>query len=424
MCKYDGRDAIITLFNGERIKYNNKKIYCQRKLSPSNKIEKVDGTVLELVYGPKQCLLTTFRLYCPFYASKNNEKTVKYEIGIKNLVDQKIEFHEFSLSTPETIPRSFVSCMSRMIAYDDWALLLVALETFRFYGGDLMVAYIECALKKVFDLMKLYESDGILKIQHAYKSSDTPNIPYDSDGQIEYANQLTNSHQCLYEFKESAEFIAFTDWDDILIGLRINSGFGKFADGFRQLSLKHQFAAAFAVPRFQTNMKKTFQSEINPFSIEKTFNQIQYSTTENLPPKMVVRPKFVAGVWIHQLKVAENWRFHSITVNSATAVLLHLNNLISDIGIKEKYSTDSNSSNNSYTRLFHKLILNCYNKMEKYAMDGTIGYCPSYKACVFPKQNVSVIKIKTTHKPSKKMTNLIWHERDKIEFIENEKGCL
>uniref|UniRef100_A0A914Q703 Glycosyltransferase family 92 protein n=1 Tax=Panagrolaimus davidi TaxID=227884 RepID=A0A914Q703_9BILA len=341
-----------------------------------------------------------------------------------------------------------------MIAYDDWALLLVALETFRFYGGDLMVAYVECALKEVLDLMKLYESDGILKIQHAYKSSDTPNIPYDSDGQIEYANQLTNSHQCLYEFKESAEFIAFTDWDDILIGPRINSGFGKFPDGFRQLSLKHQFAAAFAIPRFQTNMKKTFQSEINPFSIEKTFNQIQYSTKENLPPKMIVRPKFVAGVWIHQLKVAENWRFHSMTVNSTIAVLLHLNNLILDIGINDKYSTDLvyknngrdfvnpnilqenmekmfnkynyvfNSSNYSYTKLFHKLILNCYNKMEKYAMDGTIGYCPSYKACVFPKQNVSVIKIKTKYKSSKKMTNLIWHERDKVEFIESEKGCL
>uniref|UniRef100_A0A914Y4A0 Glycosyltransferase family 92 protein n=1 Tax=Panagrolaimus superbus TaxID=310955 RepID=A0A914Y4A0_9BILA len=345
--------------------------------------------------------------------------------------------------------------MSRMIAFDDWALLLVALETFRFYGGDLMVAYVECALKEVVDLMKLYESEGILKIQHAYKSSDTPNIPYDSDGQTEYANQMTNSHLCLYEFKESAEFIAFTDWDDILIGPRTNFGlnFGKFVDGFRQLSLSHPFAAAFSIPRFSSFIKKAFRPKINSFSIKKTFNQLEYSK-KSLDPKMVVRPSMVAGVWIHRLKVAETWRFHQLTVNSTTAVLLHLKNLILDIGIKDSHPTHPLFRNNgsyfvkpnllqknmekmfrkynftfdpskySHSKLFHQLIYNCYVKMAKSAEDDTIVYCPSHKACVYPKQNISVIKVKSTHKSSKKMANYIWHERDKVIFDENAKGCL
>lgn len=29
--------------------------------------------------------------------------------------------------------------------------------------------------------------------------------------------QLVNFHECLYEFRESAEFIAFPDWDDLLM---------------------------------------------------------------------------------------------------------------------------------------------------------------------------------------------------------------
>ena len=62
--------------------------------------------------------------------------------------------------------------MSRMIAFDDWALLLVALETFRFYGGELVVAYVECALKKVINLMKLYEADSLLKIKPAYRGAE------------------------------------------------------------------------------------------------------------------------------------------------------------------------------------------------------------------------------------------------------------
>ncbi|KAE9546381.1 hypothetical protein FO519_010407, partial [Halicephalobus sp. NKZ332] len=57
-----------------------------------------------------------------------------------------------------------------MIAFDDWALVLFVMETFRLYGGDLVVAYVNCALKQSMELMKLYEKEGLMAIRHGYKA--------------------------------------------------------------------------------------------------------------------------------------------------------------------------------------------------------------------------------------------------------------
>uniref|UniRef100_A0AC34F9I3 Glycosyltransferase family 92 protein n=1 Tax=Panagrolaimus sp. ES5 TaxID=591445 RepID=A0AC34F9I3_9BILA len=194
--------------------------------------------------------------------------------------------------------------------------------------------------------MKIYENDGILKIKKAYRAAETlmrlnemnklkPNTPYDPDTQTEYANQMTNSHMCLYEFKESAEFIAFTDWDDVLVGPNFGQTLATFADSFHKLSVAYPFAVAYAIPRFP----------FDPFSY-------------------------------------------------------------------------------SHSQLFHKLIYKCYAPIEKAAQDDSLMICPTHKACIYPEQNITVIKVQTTHKSSKLIGGYIWHERDIFNFVESKKGCL
>ena len=67
--------------------------------------------------------------------------------------------------------------MSRMIAFENWALLLTALETYRFYGGDLMVAYVECALKELEPLIQMYTAEGLLSVEPGYKSPSNVCFP-------------------------------------------------------------------------------------------------------------------------------------------------------------------------------------------------------------------------------------------------------
>uniref|UniRef100_A0A914YCA6 Glycosyltransferase family 92 protein n=1 Tax=Panagrolaimus superbus TaxID=310955 RepID=A0A914YCA6_9BILA len=419
----------------------------------SGKSQIVRGNLMRLIYGPRQCLLTTYRMVCPFQIADVNDETVKFEIGTSSIGNQKIKFHEFSLTKPDTQPRAFVSCMSRMIAFENWALFLVQIETFRYYGGSLMVAYVECGIKKVYELMKIYENDGILKIKKAYKASEIPNIPYDPDTQTEYANQMTNSHMCLYEFKESAEFIAFADWDDILVGPNFGQQQIAFAESFRKLSVAYPFAAAFSIPRFPFVNKNAFRPKRNKFSLKQLFTQLHFSINP-VPPKMVVRPEYVAGVWIHRLIYAESEKYQQINVASEMAALLHLKNLILDEwetevnfneviypkngsllidgkvlqqnmeNMFEKYNFTFDPFLYSHSQIFNKLIYKCYAPIEKAAQDDSLMICPTHKACIYPEQNVTVIKVKTTHKSSKTIGGLIWHERENVNFVESKEGCL
>jgi hypothetical protein len=41
-------------------------------------------------------------------------------------------------------------------------------------------------------------------------------LDYNPNSETSWQNQLTNFQDCLYEFRESAKFIAFPDWDDFM----------------------------------------------------------------------------------------------------------------------------------------------------------------------------------------------------------------
>lgn len=68
--------------------------------------------------------------------------------------------------------------MSRMLAFDNWALFLLAMETIRYYKGDLVVTHVYCVLKEIMELMKLYEKDGLLRIKHGYQSAKPVNAKF------------------------------------------------------------------------------------------------------------------------------------------------------------------------------------------------------------------------------------------------------
>lgn len=42
-------------------------------------------------------------------------------------------------------------------------------------------------------------------------------LAYDPNAETMWNNQVVNFQECLYEYRESAEFIAFPDWDDLLV---------------------------------------------------------------------------------------------------------------------------------------------------------------------------------------------------------------
>lgn len=53
--------------------------------------------------------------------------------------------------------------------FEEWQIFLLAMEIFRFYEADLVVAMVDSIVLEVYELMKFYEKDGLLKIAPAFR---------------------------------------------------------------------------------------------------------------------------------------------------------------------------------------------------------------------------------------------------------------
>ncbi|KAE9546302.1 hypothetical protein FO519_010486, partial [Halicephalobus sp. NKZ332] len=258
--------------------------------------------------------------------------------------------------------------------------------------------------------------------------------------------QMTNSHECLYEFKDSAEFIALTDWDEVLISPKS----GSFVSQLQRIANLNPFAASFSITRLDSHLPTAF-TKTNKFSLERAVNEMVYHTV--LPnAKVIVRPERVAGVWIHWLMSPEKPEFNEVTADREHIVILHTHNLTyggdmiegdekkaignltelldgkilenSLSNFFEKHNFKFNSSNYPDFKVFHHLIFKCYYSIALQLSKNSLKQCPTYKSCEYPKQKLEVVKIRTEYREPLRMGEVTWHERSSTSFVEAHDGCL
>jgi hypothetical protein len=58
--------------------------------------------------------------------------------------------------------------------------------------------------------------------------------------------KAVNFQECLYEFRESADFVAFPDWDDLMM----TPNFQPLPSALNKLREKFPFSCAFTYPRY------------------------------------------------------------------------------------------------------------------------------------------------------------------------------
>jgi hypothetical protein len=59
-----------------------------------------------------------------------------------------------------------------MFLFERWQVLIAALQLHRMNGVNLMVIPIISVLREIYDLLKEYESEGVVRLKHA------PQIPF------------------------------------------------------------------------------------------------------------------------------------------------------------------------------------------------------------------------------------------------------
>lgn len=85
----------------------------------------------------------------------------------------------------------------------------------------------------------------------------------DPNAETERGNHLAIYQECLYEFRESAEFIAFVDWDDFFVPLRQST----LIAAFRRQARLYPNAGAYRVSRRHTMFLCKFEESMHPVGI-------------------------------------------------------------------------------------------------------------------------------------------------------------
>lgn len=88
---------------------------------------------------------------------------------------------------------------------------------YKFHGVDLMVIPIISVIKEMFEILRAYESEGIVRLKRAALIPNIDDLDYNPNAEVDWFLQVLNFDECLYEYRESADFVAFADLDDIMV---------------------------------------------------------------------------------------------------------------------------------------------------------------------------------------------------------------
>nr|CAD2168423.1 unnamed protein product [Meloidogyne enterolobii] len=225
-------------------------------------------------------------------------------------------------------PKKFIACPSRLFAFDQWHLFITTMELYRLHRVDLVIVYIQSVEAQVYNLIKVYEKSGLVQIRPSLEMPSTnTELDYNPNSETSWQNQLTNFQDCLYEFKESAEFIAFPDWDDFFFTSNYNIPYYPILQKFAEQNPK---VNTFIIDRYMGYHESLDEMYINGHWMTDFWRQgIKYSTKDKQffagkkYGKAIYKPnRGIYGVDLHWANRVENG-YTEIRIPLNKAYIIH-----------------------------------------------------------------------------------------------------
>ncbi|KAL3071504.1 hypothetical protein niasHT_031868 [Heterodera trifolii] len=269
---------------------------------PKNAMEIESKT--EIIGSMGICALDLFLFTCIMENVEPNYDIQQNNMKMINVVFKNNNNNTFSMKRPLNLtpmqpsykPRALVLCISRIFLFEKWQLLIACIEAYRSFKVDLVVAYIQSAILSVFELMRAYEKDGILKIRPGIRFPHHRGMKWDPNAETEFNGQILLAHECFYEHRESAQFIGLLDLDDLLVP---SKNFPDLSAAFSAAFQLHPDTAYFLVNKIDASFVEQNVSSPTEFNLRKLLTDgIRAAETYNAE-KLVVRPKAVRGFWVH-----------------------------------------------------------------------------------------------------------------------------
>ncbi|CAB3397036.1 unnamed protein product [Caenorhabditis bovis] len=200
---------------------------------------------------------------------------------------------EIPFNRPSAIPRDVVVCISPLFVSEQWQNFLFAVHIYKHFGAH-MHLYLISAIDSFYDLMRVYEDMGYMTIQPwvSVKFPEIPSNVVDPYNTIEFRNQAASQSDCLLQFKESAKFVTFLDFDDVLIPKLAPTYAKEFAaiiGNNKHISYIHYHKENHDVMTVKNAEK---------FSFERMLQSLTYEHVRETG-KMVAIPTNLNYTWIH-----------------------------------------------------------------------------------------------------------------------------
>uniref|UniRef100_A0A183BUB1 Glycosyltransferase family 92 protein n=1 Tax=Globodera pallida TaxID=36090 RepID=A0A183BUB1_GLOPA len=317
---------------------------------------------------------------------------------------------------PSYQKRGLVLCMSRVLLYEKWQLLITGLEAYRLFKVDLVVTHIQSALLSVFELLKAYEQLGILRIMPGIRLPHQRGMRWDPNAETEFNGQILLAHECFYEYRESAQFIGLIDWDDLLVPSR---HFSTLPAAFAAAFAQNPDTAYFLVNKLEASFVEQRVKYPAEFSLRKLLKDGIRTAEMYNDEKMVVRPKALRGFWMHNSQNVEPNK-RAVKMFTNYSIILHLANEeranpdefqtsfmkkfnISkmDLHASEQLRKLNNSKLPS-SQPFYNALVNCHSQI--FAFYKSVGPggsgCLSYSLCVLPRLPEAMCAVTKSNIPS------------------------
>uniref|UniRef100_A0A1I7V028 G_PROTEIN_RECEP_F1_2 domain-containing protein n=1 Tax=Caenorhabditis tropicalis TaxID=1561998 RepID=A0A1I7V028_9PELO len=216
---------------------------------------------------------------------------------IENLTKLEMESNGVKVEIPfkvarYTAPKPVIICISPQFVAEQWQIFMMHVHVANQFGGHLHI-YLTSIIESFFELMKEYERQGYLTLDYwlRMKFENTRTPYFEPNENIEWRNQAGAQTDCLLQYKEAAEYIAFFDMDDILFPKNYPTYFEEFN---AEWALQPEATSVFYGRREHEFIK----GSLDQLNFRDLVSSLRSSPTVKRG-KVVVKPERYNSTWIH-----------------------------------------------------------------------------------------------------------------------------
>ncbi|EGT38029.1 hypothetical protein CAEBREN_11273 [Caenorhabditis brenneri] len=218
-----------------------------------------------------------------------------------------------------TAPKPVIICISPQFVAEQWQMFLMNVHVANRFGAHLHV-YITSMIESYFELMKEYERKGYLTLDYwlRMKFSRTETPYFEPNGNVEWRNQAGAETDCLLQYKEAVDYIAFFDIDDILFP----ASYPTYLEEFNAEWTLQPNATSLYYGRREHEYIKA--QSISEFNLTEIVGNLRSSPTIK-QGKIVVKPSMYNHTWIQ-------YNFHKDPAYRFELMFVNVNNVNVFIG--------------------------------------------------------------------------------------------